>query len=110
MDCDGKGVVCMTASTQYVFKGVGQIDADWVGLCLHLFRQKQINIRRLVLLKGLQKQAQPQANSSCFSCMELQFTLPGNQPQTSEFQSELKTLLARQHWFQQEYKATEFSN
>lgn len=99
----------MTASGQYVFKGVGQIDADWVGLCLHLFRQKQINIRRLVLLKDLQKPVQAQVNPSCFSCMELQFTLNENQPQATNFQDELQALLARQDWLKQEYKATDFS-
>jgi len=86
----------------YILKGYGSIQPDWVQDCLRLFKDEQINLRKMVLLKN--------GDPKCFSMLEIHFLLP--QASTAQdthtgngsahpFLGQLQTSLNRQTWIQQ---------
>ena len=87
----------MAASVQYLLSGVGVIDPLWVRACLNLFREEQVNIRRLVLLQDTPSSSPPDAS---FSHLELQFTLSASAP-LPPFLPLLERHVARQAWTRQ---------
>ncbi len=78
----------MLASTAFTFKGYGRIDPVWMRECLQLFRERQINIRKLVLLKN--------GDPACFSMMEIQFVPSGQDAEA--FLARLEECLRCQPW------------
>ncbi len=58
----------MVGPLAYTLKGYGTFDMAWMRDCFRLFKDRQVNIRKLLLLKSGPSQA-------C-SMLEIQFTLP----------------------------------
>lgn len=86
----------MSGGTAYLLKGHGSIEPDWVRDCFRLFKDRAVNIRKLVLLRN----GQPDH----FAMLEIQFTLPVDEDQTGapdEFLAILQTRLAAQRWNEQ---------
>jgi hypothetical protein len=73
----------------YILKGYGQIDPDWVLRFFSLFKQQQVNIRKLVLLKN--------GHPACFSMLEVHFIPPDGESQAI-FLQQLERHLALQDW------------
>jgi hypothetical protein len=92
------------SNVQYVFSGAGSIDPFWVRTCLNLFRERQVNIRRLVLLRAIPEH---KSRDAFFSHMELQFSLPVSPAAllSPPFLALLEQQLKRQHWTQQAFQA-----
>ena len=95
----------------YILQGYGAIAPQWVQHCLHLFKQEQVNLRKVVLLKN--------GTPECFSMLEIHFLLPqtclegqelnassvnhddtGNNPEHPFLQT-LQLTLAQQAWQEQ---------
>jgi hypothetical protein len=62
----------MANSVTYILKGYGRIDSGWVKDCFGLFREQDVNIRKLLLLKN--------GHPDCFSMLEVHFVLPESIP------------------------------
>lgn len=90
----------MTASVQYVFSGIGLIDPIWVRVCLNLFREQQVNIRRLLLQ---QDPSHNGASLNAFSRLEFQFGLPlfSSDSGSNAFLPRLERIIAQQAWTRQ---------
>lgn len=81
----------------YVLQGYGTIDPNWVQSCLHLFKDGQVNLRKVVLLKN--------QDPVRFSMLEIHFALPKtpSEPTQDErlnhpFIAQLQAALAQQVW------------
>ena len=61
----------MSGSATYVLKGYGRIEPGWMQDCFRLFKERSVNIRRLVLMKT--------EDPDCFSMLEIQFVLTPDQ-------------------------------
>lgn len=75
-------MVCVSMQTTntgqggaYVLKGYGAIDPAWLRDCLRLFKNHQVNIRRLVLMQDALSDCLP----DCLSMLEIQFALPATE-------------------------------
>ena len=64
----------MAQGRVYCLKGYGQIQQNWVCDFFEVFKQHQVNIRKLILLKNEQP-------PHCFSMLELHFVLPVGETQ-----------------------------
>ncbi|HEY9687897.1 MAG TPA: hypothetical protein V6C52_13055 [Coleofasciculaceae cyanobacterium] len=73
----------MTANVNYTLKGYGRIDPAWMRDCFQLFKERRINIRKLLLMQN--------GDPAYYSMLELQFVLPSEAAQSSF----LKTLEER---------------
>lgn len=86
----------MTGGAAYILKGHGSIDPAWVRNCFRLFKERSVNIRKLVLLKN----GQP----NYFAMLEIQFVLSPDQvekPDSQAFLAELREQIASQSWHEQ---------
>jgi hypothetical protein len=85
----------MVGNATYRLKGYGTIDAAWLRECLALFKQQQVNIRRLVVMQN----GQP----SCYGMVEIHFVLSHqNLPErVIPFLDLLDILLKKQRWREQ---------
>ena len=90
----------MSGGTAYIFKGHGSIEPDWVRDCFRLFRDRAVNIRKLVLLRD----GQPEH----FAMLEIQFVLPASEAEipesnakTGDFLEVLEARVASQRWNEQ---------
>jgi hypothetical protein len=73
----------MTASVSYTLKGYGRIDPAWMRDCFQLFKERRVNIRKLLLMQD--------GDPAYYSMLELQFVVPPEAEQSSF----LKTLEER---------------
>lgn len=73
----------------YILKGYGHLEPVWVNRFFALFRQRQVNIRKLVLLKN--------GHPECFSMLEVHFVL-SLQGEHSAFMELLSEHLLQQAW------------
>jgi hypothetical protein len=84
----------MVNSATYVLKGYGSIDPRWVQNFFNLFKEQEVNIRKLLLTKN--------GNPVCFSMLEVHFTLSVEQEAQADlghpFLEKLQNRLAEQHW------------
>ncbi len=80
----------MHGGASYILKGHGQIDPVWVQGCFQLFKERSVNIRKLLLLKN----GQPER----FAMLEIQFVVS---PEDTQFLSALQERLATQSWTEQ---------
>jgi hypothetical protein len=69
----------MTASVNYTLKGTGRIDPAWMRECFRLFKERRINIRKLLLMQN--------GDPGCFSLLELQFVLTPEAAQSAFLQA-----------------------
>lgn len=85
----------MANSVTYILKGYGNIDPAWVKRCFNLFREQDVNIRKLLLLKN--------GHPDCFSMLEVHFILPEADllEQNAAFIGALNSQLAQQAWLEQ---------
>ena len=77
----------------YILKGHGSIDPAWVRDCFCLFRDRAVNIRKLVLLSD----GQPER----YAMLELHFVLSPDEMANSQpglFIADLQATLSRQQW------------
>jgi len=81
----------------YVLQGYGAIEPNWVQFCLHLFKNEQVNLRKVVLLKN--------QDPLYFSMLEIHFVLPKtqagktlNETLNHPFIEQLQSALAQQKW------------
>jgi hypothetical protein len=84
----------MTGGEAYILKAHGSIDPLWVRNCFSLFRDRAVNIRKLVLLGNGQ--------SERFAMLELHFVLSPNEldnKQPGLFLADLQAILVSQHWY-----------
>jgi hypothetical protein len=82
----------------YILKGYGQIDPNWMLRFFSLFKQQQVNIRKLILLKN--------GHPACFSMLEVHFIPPSGESQVA-FLQKLDQHLALQSWQTQSVKPIE---
>jgi hypothetical protein len=84
----------------YILKGYGSIDPAWVRDCFCLFRDRAVNIRKLVLLSN----GQPER----YAMLELHFVLSPDEVANSQpglFLAELQATVASQQWQDQSLTA-----
>lgn len=55
------------SNATYVLRGHGRIEPGWMRECFQLFRGRNVNIRKLVLMKD--------QDPDCYAMMEIQFVL-----------------------------------
>jgi hypothetical protein len=82
------------ASVTYVLKGHGAIDPAWMRGCLNLFKERRVNIRRLVVTSDA---LLSHDDARCFSMLEIQFALPAADA-PNPFLGLLESTLQQQHW------------
>ena len=78
----------MATNAAYVLKAHGTIDAEWLQDCLDLFKERNVCIRKLLLLKD--------CHPDYFSMMELHFNLPQQAVSEVEASHPFLTLLNEQ--------------
>ena len=78
----------MADSAVYLLKGYGRIAPDWMRDCFRLFKERQVNIRKLVLMQN--------GDPTCFSMLEIQFVLMPEEH--TAFLAGLEDRLSEQAW------------
>jgi glycine cleavage system regulatory protein len=83
----------MVQHITYVLKGYGTIEPGWVQDCFRLFRERSINIRKLLLLKT--------ADPDKYAMLEVQFVVASD---AGPFLDTLEQCLNKQCWSSKELK------
>lgn len=75
---------------RYILRASGQVQQEWVGYCLQLFKVHHITIQKL--------SACPSEQSKQFSSLECQFFLPSQEHESGEltFLEHLRHLMLKQ--------------
>ncbi|WP_373532844.1 hypothetical protein [Vampirovibrio sp.] len=90
----------MTGGAAYILKGHGSIHPAWVRDCFCLFRDRAVNIRKLVLLSNGQ--------AACYAMLEIHFVLSPDELAKADpalFLADLQTVMNAQQWQDQSLTA-----
>lgn len=80
----------MLSTTAYVLKAQGEFDVAWMRDCFRLFKERQVNIRKFLLLR--------KGNADAASMLEIQFVLAENNPASEAFLQALDERTRQVRW------------